>query len=57
MNTGLLRLLETILGSISGPLREAVVKSVKEWEVKAKETKSPWDDILVGIVKWVLVIP
>lgn len=57
MNAWWLKLLETILKTISGPLREAIVKSVKEWEAKAKETTNPWDDILVGIVKWILVIP
>jgi len=57
MNNWWLRLLETLLGSISGPLRDAIINSVKEWEVQAKETESPWDDILVGVVKWLLVIP
>ena len=56
MSSWLLTLLKTILGSISGPLREAIVNSVKEWEAMAKETASPWDDILVGVVKWLLVI-
>jgi len=37
-------------------MREAIVKAVKEWEKTAKETESPWDDILVDIVKWLLVI-
>jgi len=51
-----IKLFETILNSISGPLRVEIVKSVNEWEAKAKETKSPWDDILVGCVKWLLAI-
>jgi len=52
-----IKLIAVILSSISGPLREAIVKSVKEWEQKAKETKEPWDDILVGILKWILLVP
>lgn len=52
-----LKLIQGLLTSISGPLRDAIIKSVKEWEIKAKETDSPWDDILVGIVKWILAIP
>lgn len=51
------KLLELIMGQVSGPLREMIVKSVKEWEAKAKETADPMDDILVGIVKWILLIP
>jgi len=56
MNTWWLTLLKTLLASISGPMRDAIVKAVQEWEKTAKETESPWDDILVGIVKWLLVI-
>jgi len=37
-------------------MRENIVKSVKEWEVKAKETKGKGDDLIVEIVKWLLVI-
>jgi len=38
-------------------MREAIVKAVKEWEQAAKETENPWDDILVGIVQCLLVLP
>jgi len=41
---------------ISEPLREAVVKSVKEWEAKAKETPNELDDVVVTVVKWLLMI-
>lgn len=51
------KLIAAILGQVSGPLREAIMKSVGEWEIKAKETPNPWDDILVGIVKFFLAIP
>ena len=52
-----LELVKLILGAISGPLHEQIVKSVQEWEKKAKETADPMDDLLVAIVKWVLCIP
>lgn len=57
MPSWVLALLQLVWGQTSGPLREAIVKSVKEWEVKARETKGPVDDIIVGIVKWILAIP
>jgi len=47
-------LVTSVLGSVSGPLRESIIKSVREWEAKAKETESPWDDVLVGVVKWLM---
>ena len=52
----LLALIQVVWGSASGPLREQIVKSVNEWEAKAKETESPFDDFIVVIVKWLLVI-
>jgi len=52
-----IKLIGVMLEHISGPLREAIKKSVIEWEKKAKETPNPWDDILVGVVKWILAIP
>jgi len=56
MSNWLVALLLKVLESISAPLREAIVKSVAEWEQKAAETASPWDDIVVGVVKWLLNI-
>jgi len=41
---------------ISKPLREAIVKSVAEWEQKAKATENQLDDIAVGLLKWLLGI-
>jgi hypothetical protein len=57
MPSWLLNLVQAVFGVASGPMREQIVKNIKEWELKAKETKDPWDDILVGIVKFLLVIP
>ncbi len=49
-------IIHIVWGMTSGPMREAIVKSVKECEAKAAETKNPADDIIVGIVKWLLKI-
>lgn len=57
MNNWMVALVQTMLTSVSGPMRQEIVKSIQQWEIKAKETKSPWDDILVGAVKWLLAIP
>jgi len=56
MNKWWLNLINIVMQSISGPMREQIVASVNEWELKAKETESPFDDVLVGVVKWLLVI-
>ena len=50
-------LLQLIWGQASGPMRDQIVQSVLDWEAKAKETESPWDDIIVSVVKWLLAIP
>ena len=52
-----IKLVAQLLQVVSGPLRESIVKAVQEWEVKAKETENPWDDILVAIVKFMLAVP
>ena len=57
MNKWLAALLEQILKQISPELRNALVVLIKELEKDAKATKNPWDDILVGIVKFLLAIP
>jgi len=45
-----------IWSAASGPLREQIEKSVAEWEKTAKLTQNPWDDIVVGLIKWLLNI-
>ena len=57
MGNWFLNLIKIIWGSVSAPMREQIVQSVKEWEIKAKESETPYDDILVEIVKWLLAIP
>jgi len=53
----MLELLRALLTVISGPMRDAIVAAVKEWEKKAAETEQPWDDIFVSVAKWLLQIP
>jgi len=57
MKDWLIQLIGLVLTHISGPMREFIVKAVKEWEEKAKQTQDPWDDILVFIIKCLLLIP
>jgi len=52
-----LTILGTILLHLSAGMRELVVENVKAWEAKAKETKSPCDDIFVAFVKCIFLIP
>jgi hypothetical protein len=56
VNTWILNLINLVMSTASGPLREQIVKSINEWEVKAQETKDPWDDVLVAGVKLLLNI-
>jgi len=43
-----------ILDLISPELRAAIKKSLDEWELKAKETDSKVDDVVVALVKMLL---
>jgi len=47
-------LLDKFLNSISGDLREAIKKSLTEWEAKAKETPNPLDDLVVKLLRIIL---
>lgn len=50
-------LIQQLLGTISPEIRKAVIEFVKQLEVQAKATPNKWDDIFVGLLKAVLVIP
>ena len=50
-------LIKTIIGHASPDLKAMLEKMVKDWEVKAKATPNPWDDVLVFFVKKILGIP
>lgn len=56
MNTWFTMLLEQVVKQISPDMRESVVRVVLQLEKNAKATPNPWDNIFVGIVKFVLVI-
>jgi len=43
-----------IVHLIGPELRKALLGALDDWESKAKETKSPIDDIVVGVLKALL---
>lgn len=57
MSNWLLLLVQQMLSVISPEIRKAVIEFVNQLEAAAKKTDNPWDDIVVGILKTVLVIP
>jgi len=50
----MLELLKKLLELISPQLRDYIQKALDEWEIKAKETPSIADDILVLLIKKLL---
>jgi len=52
----LLKLLPLIIPNISRVLREALVEAIEELEKKAQETKNPYDDMLVALLKELFAI-
>lgn len=49
-------LLGQVVAQMSPEIRKGMVEFVNKLESDAKATPNPWDDIFVGIVKFVLVI-
>ncbi len=45
-----------VLQNVSKSLREGFVQFIKNMEVKAKETKNPFDDVAIMIVKTICKI-
>lgn len=56
MDTWLSSLMKQILIQMSPAIRDTLVKFVDQLEADAKGTKNPWDDIGVGLLKFVLLI-
>ncbi len=56
MTGWLVTLLEQVVNHVSPEIRKGMVEFVLKMEEQAKATPNPWDDIFVGIVKFVLVI-
>jgi len=55
MNEWILRLIKLILGVTSPELRKALEQWLGNLEAEAKKTQNPWDDILVGMLKTLLL--
>ncbi len=56
MNGWIATLLGQVVAQMSPEIRDGMIKFVLQLEKNAKATPNPWDDIFVGIVKFVLVI-
>ena len=57
MNKWLLRIIALVIPQVSPQIRDGLCSLLNELEAKAKETKNPWDDILIGLVKTILDCP
>lgn len=56
MDNWLVALLKQVLTQMSPNIRTLLVEFVNKMDVEAKETKNPWDDIGVWLLKLVLLI-
>lgn len=57
MSKWLWELIRLILTVASPEIREQLCIMLNTLEVKAKETKNPWDNIVVGLLKTILACP
>ncbi|GAJ05915.1 unnamed protein product [marine sediment metagenome] len=55
MNDWILRLIGMIFSVASPELRKGLEDWLNTLEVQAKATKNPWDDVLVGLLKTLLL--
>lgn len=54
MNNWIAALIRQMLSVISPELRKVVTELVNKLEADAKKTPNPWDDIFVGLLKYIL---
>lgn len=55
MNQWLLRLITMVVTVMSPELRKVLEDWISTLEAQAKNTDNPWDDILVGMLKTLLL--
>jgi len=55
MNEWILRLIGMIFSVASPELRKGLEQWLDNLEAQAKKTSNPWDDILVGLLKQLLL--
>lgn len=55
MNEWILRLIGLIFSVASPELRKMLDEWLTQLEAQAKKTSNPWDDILVGMLKTLLI--
>jgi len=55
MNEWILRLIGLIFSVASPELRKMLEEWLAQLEAQAKKTSNPWDDILVGMLKTLLM--
>jgi len=57
MDKWLLKIINLVLAQASPQIREIVCSMLKQAAEKAKETKNPWDDVLIGLIQTIIDCP
>lgn len=55
MDKWLLRIITLVVSVMSPELRKGLVDLLNNLEAQAKKTANPWDDVLVGLLKSILL--
>ena len=55
MNEWILRLIALVVTVMSPELRQRLVELLTDLEKQAAKTSNPWDDVLVGLLKTLLL--
>lgn len=54
MNEWIFRVIELVIGIVSPEIRTGVVELLDKLDEKAKQTKNPWDDMLVAMLRTIM---
>lgn len=57
MPNWIVNILIAVLLKASPEIKGTICEKLNDLEVKAKETKNPWDNVVVGLLKTVLACP
>lgn len=54
MATLICKAISLVLGQLSGEFKTFLIAQLKEWKIKAADTKTPWDDLVADFLLRIL---
>jgi len=57
MDKWVLKIIKLVIEQASPEIRKTVCNALDQAAEKAKETKNPWDDVLIGLIQTIVNCP